>query len=88
MEAVDSLGMAGWHDRRDTAEALRAAFRAAFFCIDPGHVPGVVALHREATRIVVLRRQACRLLLAAGAANLAEVFHDDPEMLAVLADAP
>jgi hypothetical protein len=98
VKEVDPHGMAECSHRHDaaealraaetlrTTEALRAAFRAAFFSIDPGDPPGAVALQREAIRLLDLRRQAGRLLMAAGAANLAEVFHDDPEMLAVLAE--
>jgi hypothetical protein len=86
MQELDPLGMAQGPDEGETASALRATFRAAFFHVDPGHPPGAAALQREATTLLDLRRQASRLLLATGAANLAEIFDDDPEMLAVLAD--
>jgi hypothetical protein len=63
---------------------LRSRFRAAFLSTDPGDSIGDDALRDEAVRLVVLHRQAIDLLKMTGAADLAEIYADDPEMLAAL----
>ncbi len=63
---------------------LRARFRSVFLAADPGDLVGEAALRDEALRLLLLRRMAAELLTATGAADLAEVYLDDPPVLAAL----
>ena len=80
-----------WADD-NTAEAcvptpafdLQCRFRAAYLSTDPGDITGAAALHKEALQLLLLHQQAIDLLGATGAADLSELYADDPEMLAAL----
>jgi hypothetical protein len=63
---------------------LQSRFRAAYLSTDPGDVTGAAAFHKEAVQLLLLHQQAMDLLNATGAADLAELYADDAEMLAAL----